>query len=95
LTRRVGRWIERRQARPSARGTPKQQDWLARVWDRLVDLGLVTLTRDLGRYHAALEAAGLAARPGRAPAPRAPIPDGLAEAVRRVTTLMREAGPLV
>jgi hypothetical protein len=87
-TRRLQRWVERRQARPSVRGAVRQQDWLARLWDRLVDLGLIKRTRDLTRVHRALQArhpsAGLADATGARP------PDDLARAVARVRQVMRE-----
>ena len=53
----IGPW---RASRVSYRGTPKQQDWIARFYDRLVDAGLVTPPRDLGAYHERLRADGLA-----------------------------------
>ena len=52
-----GQW---RASRTSYRGTPKQQDWLSRFYDRLVDAGLLTPPRDLGAYHERLRADGLA-----------------------------------
>ena len=46
-TRRVQRWVERRQAR-----------WATGLWDRLVDLGLIKRTRDLTRVHRVVGARG-------------------------------------
>jgi hypothetical protein len=79
-TRGVRRWIERRQERRSTRGSPRQQDWIGRLWDRLVDLGLIKRARDLTRVHRALT--------GR----RADVPgsDDLERAVARVRQLVRE-----
>ncbi len=48
-----------RASRTSDRGTPKQQDWVSRFYDRLVDAGLLTPPRDLEAYHARLRADGL------------------------------------
>jgi hypothetical protein len=79
--RRAQRCVERRQARRSARGTVRPQDWIGRAWDRLVDLALVTRTRDVTKVHRALET--------RAPAGAAPL-DDLARAVARVRQLVRE-----
>jgi len=53
----IGQW---RSSRTTYRGTPKQQDWIARFYDRLVDAGLVTPPRDLAAYHERLRADGLA-----------------------------------
>ncbi len=79
-TRGVQRWVERRQARRSVRGTVRQQDWVGRLWDRLLDLGLIKRTRDLTRVHRVVEAR-------EAGSPR---PDDLARAVARVRQLARE-----
>jgi uncharacterized protein len=87
-TRAVSRWIAERQgsneAAASGCGT-----WLSRAWDRLIDLGLITHTRDLGHYHGVLKARGLAARLGQE-TPRGPVrpPDDLERAVQRVRQLM-------
>ena len=79
-TRRVQRWVERRQARRSVRGTVRQQDWIGRLWDRLVELGLIKRMRDLTRVHRVVEARGEGAG----------APDDLERAVARVRQLMRE-----
>jgi hypothetical protein len=79
-TRRVQRWVERRQARPSVRGTVRRQDWVGRLWDRLVGLGLIKRTRDLTRVHRVVGAREPHSRP----------PDDLARAVARVRQLARE-----
>jgi mitochondrial fission protein ELM1 len=87
----VSRWIDRRRARAAA-GGPGRRSWPERIWERLIDLGLVTQTRDLGHYHRVLEASGLATRLGDNPLehPRQP-PDDLGRAVQRVTRLMAAA----
>ena len=79
-TRRVQRWVERRQSRPSVRGTVRQQDWIGRLWDRLVDLGLIKRTRDLTRVHRVVEARAVGTG----------APDDLQRAVVRVRRLVRE-----
>ena len=79
-TRRVQRWVERRQARRSVRGTVRQQDWIGRLWDRLVELGLIKRMRDLTRVHRVVEARGEGAG----------APDDLERAVARVRQLVRE-----
>jgi mitochondrial fission protein ELM1 len=79
-TRRVQRWVEGRQVRPGVRGTARQQDWVGRLWDRLVDLGLIKRTRDLARVHRVVAARQSESHP----------PDDLARAVARVRQLMRE-----
>jgi hypothetical protein len=57
-----------------------RQDWTARLWDGLVDLGLIKRTRDLTRVHRVVEARGAAP----------PAPDDLERAVARVRQLLRE-----
>jgi hypothetical protein len=72
------------------RGTPRQQDALARLFDRLVDRGLLTPPRDIEAYHGALEARGLASRMSNGAKPISPTePDDLARAVERVRELTR------
>ena len=67
----IWRW---RASRTSYRGTPKQQDRLARFYDDLVVAGLITPSRDLGAYHERLRAEGLATigleRSEKAPTPK-------------------------
>jgi mitochondrial fission protein ELM1 len=46
-------------ARKNYRGMPKQQDWLARSFDRLVERGLFMPLRDLRECHRELRARGL------------------------------------
>ena len=46
-------------ARKNYRGMPKQQDWLARWFDRLVERGLFMPLRDLRECHRELLARGL------------------------------------
>jgi mitochondrial fission protein ELM1 len=55
-------WLRWRGDRVTYRGTPKQQDWLARLYDGFVTRGYLTPPRDLGIYHEALETQGLASR---------------------------------
>ncbi|MGH6958928.1 MAG: mitochondrial fission ELM1 family protein, partial [Dongiaceae bacterium] len=76
-------------SRTNYRGMPKQQDLLARTFDRLIERGLFMAPRDLAAYHQALIDRGLVHRVGeRAPAaPRRPL-DDLQEAVNRVRKLM-------
>jgi mitochondrial fission protein ELM1 len=91
VTALVRGWIGDRHARRSRRGTPQQQGWAERVWDRLVDLGLVTSTRNLDDYHRVLEARGLVTRPG-APAPTwRHAHDDLRRSVERIQALMAGA----
>jgi len=79
-TRSVQRWVERRRARPGAPGADRRPDWAARLWDRLVDLGLIKRTRDLTRVHRVVAARGPDSRP----------PDDLERAVARVRQLAGE-----
>jgi hypothetical protein len=71
---------------------------LRAAYDRLVDLGLLTSTRDMRAFHAALYARGLAAPFGTAavPRPAAPPanapPDELAATGARVCGLLESAG---
>jgi hypothetical protein len=62
------------------RGTVRQRDWVGRLWDRLVGLGLIKRTRDLTRVHRVVGAREPDSRP----------PDDLARAVARVRQLARE-----
>lgn len=57
LIHRLATW---RGGRVTYRGTPKQQDVIDRLYDRLVDAGIITPARDLGAYHHAIETRGLA-----------------------------------
>jgi hypothetical protein len=84
-----------RNGRVTYRGTPKQQDVLARMYDRLVEYGLVTPPRDLAAYHEALEVRGLATRLGRHGDAISPTgPDDLQRAVERVQDLFRAERPV-
>jgi len=76
-------------ARKNYRGMPKQQDWLARAFDRLVERGLFMPLRDLRECHRALLAQGLIHRFGDAPVAerREPISD-MERVVARVRQLM-------
>lgn len=86
-----------RGARTTYRGTPKQQDWLSRLYDRLVENGIVTPPRDLAAYHERLRAEGLATiglrSNGPPSTPRRAI-DDLARAVERVRHVWTEARPV-
>ena len=82
-------WVRWRGDRVTYRGTPKQQDWLARVYDGMVTRGYITPPRDLGAYHEALETRGLASRDlhGGVKAPVAKT-DDIDRAVDRIRQLM-------
>jgi mitochondrial fission protein ELM1 len=86
-----------RASRTTYRGTPKQQDWMARMYDRLVENGLVTPPRDLAAYHERLSAEGLATiglgSTAQPPRPRKRI-DDLARAVERVRQVWTGARPV-
>jgi hypothetical protein len=77
-------------ARKNYRGMPKQQDWLARAFDRLVERGLFMPLRDLRECHRELLARGLVHRLGERPAQgtREPIDDRqrVAARVRQLMT---------
>jgi mitochondrial fission protein ELM1 len=74
------RWRERARRRPGTLG--------ARLYDRLVYLGLIKPPRDFAAFHAALTRRGLLARLGtdEPPGPRRPL-DDLERAVERVRAL--------
>jgi len=76
-------------SRKNYRGMPKQQDWLARSFDRLVERGLFMPLRDLRECHRELLARGLVQRLGDANAQerREPI-DDMQRVVARVRNLM-------
>jgi mitochondrial fission protein ELM1 len=76
-------------ARKNYRGMPKQQDWLARSFDRLVERGLFMPLRDLRECHRELLARGLVHRLGEAPPVdrREPIED-MQRVAARVRNLM-------
>jgi mitochondrial fission protein ELM1 len=60
----------------------------ARLYDRLVDLGLVTSTRDMAAFHEALITGGFASRLGEpSPQSQAPVAEELARTVARVRVL--------
>jgi hypothetical protein len=68
---------------------PKQQDWLARSFDRLVERGAFMPLRDLRECHHALMASGRLHRLGEPPPQtRAEAADDMAQAVARVRALM-------
>src|SRR5262249_45375295 len=81
--------------RKNYRGLPKQQDWLARTFDRLVERGLFMPLRDLRECHRELLARGLVHRLGQTPtrARRAPLAD-LQPVAARVRQLMTGDRPV-
>jgi len=94
LRERIWHW---RASRTSYRGTPKQQDRLARLYDGLVVAGIVTPSRDLGAYHERLRAEGLATigldGVGQPPRPRRRM-DDMERAVERVRRVWTAARPV-
>lgn len=86
-----------RASRTTYRGTPKQQDWLSRFYDRLIDVGVITPARDLEAYHERLRAEGLATfglrADGNAKKSRRKI-DDLARAVDRVREVWTAPRPI-
>jgi mitochondrial fission protein ELM1 len=93
---REGIW-QWRAARTSYRGTPKQQDRLARFYDGLVVAGFLTPSRDLGAYHERLRAEGLATigliASEKPPRPRRRM-DDMERAVERVRRVWTAARPV-
>jgi len=79
LIHRLADW---RGGRVSYRGTPKQQDVIDRIYDRLVDAGIITPMRDLDAYHHAIKTRGLA--DGTTP----PQPSDMDRAVARLQRLI-------
>jgi len=76
-------------SRKNYRGMPKQQDWLARSFDRLVERGLFMPLRDLRECHRELMARHLLHRLGDTPPPgRGDAGDDMERAVGRVRALM-------
>ena len=76
-------------ARRNYRGMPKQQDWLARSFDRLVERGVFMPLRDLRECHRALMTRGLLHRLGDTlPQGRPDTGDDMERAVARVRALM-------
>jgi mitochondrial fission protein ELM1 len=76
-------------ARKNYRGMPKQQDWLARAFDRLVERGVFMPLRDLRECHRALMARGLLHRLGDTPPQgQRDAGDDMERAVDRVRALM-------
>jgi mitochondrial fission protein ELM1 len=92
----VGRFLEAVErlatghgARKNYRGMPKQQDWLARTFDRLAERGLFMPLRDLRDCHRELLARGLVHRLGEAPpAERGAAIDDMRRVSARVRALM-------
>ncbi|HEY7687239.1 MAG TPA: ELM1/GtrOC1 family putative glycosyltransferase [Dongiaceae bacterium] len=79
--------------RASYRGTPQQQDWLARTYDRLVERGLFMPLRDFRAYQETLIARGWAHRLGESTPslPRQPQQD-LERTVARIQRLVMSDG---
>jgi len=75
-------------ARKNYRGMPKQQDRLARAFDRLVERGLFMPLRDLREVHRALLARGLLHRLGERPGDRREPIDDMERVAARVRQLM-------
>jgi hypothetical protein len=76
-------------ARKNYRGMPKQQNWLARSFDRLVERGLFMPLRDLDSCHRALMARGRLHRLGEPPPQRqGAAGDDIERVVARVRALM-------
>jgi len=76
-------------SRKNYRGMPKQQNWLARSFDRLVERGLFMPLRDLRECHHALMARGLVHRLGDTPQQgQRDAGDDMERAVARVRALM-------
>ena len=76
-------------SRKNYRGMPKQQDWLARSFDRLVERGLFMPLRDLRECHRELLARGLVHRLGdTAPQGRREPIDDMERVGARVRNLM-------
>jgi mitochondrial fission protein ELM1 len=85
----VERYLQRQESQLSYRGTPRQQGWLARLHDRLIEGGLFSPPRELTELHRALAARGLLHRFGEAPPP-APADrlDDVERAIVRVSGLI-------
>jgi mitochondrial fission protein ELM1 len=76
-------------SRKNYRGMPKQQDWLARSFDRLVERGVFMPVRDLGECHRELMARGLVHRLGDTPPQgQREDADDMERAVARVRALV-------
>jgi hypothetical protein len=58
------RWLEQHKSQPKGGGVSEPPDSLARLYDRLVYLGLLKPTRDFVAYRQALKAQGLVSRLG-------------------------------
>ncbi|MGH6929776.1 MAG: mitochondrial fission ELM1 family protein, partial [Dongiaceae bacterium] len=85
----VERLVTGHGSRKNYRGMPKQQGWLARSFDRLVERGLFMPLRDLRECHRELMARGLLHRLGDTPPQgRRDTGDDMERAVARVRTLM-------
>jgi mitochondrial fission protein ELM1 len=85
-----------RSGRTSYRGTPTQQDWLSRLYDRLVEAGFLTPARDLGAYHERLSWDGLATigiSTNGEPHPRHAL-DDIERAVERVRAVWSAPRPV-
>jgi mitochondrial fission protein ELM1 len=89
LVNALERYLQRQESQLSYRGTPKQQGWLARLHDRLIEWGVFSPPRELTELHRVLIARGLAHRFGEAPSrtPMAPLED-MERALTRVRGLV-------
>jgi hypothetical protein len=83
------RYLLRQESQLSYRGTPRQQGWLARLHDRLIEWGVFSPPRELTELHRVLAARGLVHRFGEAssPTPAAPL-DDMERALARVRGLV-------
>lgn len=84
------RWLCRSTSQASYRGTPKQQRAGARLFDRWVELGLITSLRDLDALHQPLRAGGHLVELEHEPHSMPPAPDALALAETALLHLARE-----
>lgn len=80
------RWSGWRRHQVTYRGTPKQQDMLNRLYDRLVVMGFITPPRDMGVFHHMLHSRGLLRESSDSPAQNRTL-DDLDRAVKAVRWL--------
>ncbi len=86
------RWLEQHKNQPHGRGTSEPPDGLARLYDRLVYLGLIKPTRDFATYLQTLKAQGLVTGLGEATNPTScrPLTD-MERAVTRIRQLFADS----
>ena len=86
------RWLERHKNQPHGRSTSKPPNGLARLYDRLVYLGLLKPTRDFAAYLQALKTRGLVTRLGETKdsIPYRPL-DDMERAVEQVCQLFADS----